>query len=74
MANTESLLLKRLSNYTGVSTTDIKALEEDAKFSFVDSLRLNELKDIARYFKVFNFNRFNDRCLNNTDGFAGEWF
>jgi hypothetical protein len=54
MANTESLLLKRLSNYTGVSTTDIKALEEDAKFAFVDSLRLNELKDIARYFKVFN--------------------
>ena len=54
MANTESLLLKRLSNYTGVSTTDIKALEEDAKFAFVDSLRLNELKDIARFFKVFN--------------------
>jgi hypothetical protein len=54
MATTESLLLKRLSNYTGVSTTDIKALEEDAKFAFVDSLRLNELKDIARFFKVFN--------------------
>ena len=60
MANTESLLLKRLSNYTGVSTTDIKSLEEDAKFAFVDSLRLNELKDIARYFKVFNFIRFNE--------------
>lgn len=46
------ILLQKLSTYSGENVNEIYALDDDGKLGLVRGLRVNDLKDIARYFKV----------------------
>lgn len=54
-ADTTKTLLQRLSAYSGQSLNEMHSLNEEEKLGLVRGLRVNDLKDIARYFKVFIF-------------------
>jgi hypothetical protein len=50
-----AILLQKLSDYSGKALSEIHSLNDEEKLGLVHGLRVNDLKDIARYFKVFIF-------------------
>ena len=54
-ADTTKNLLQKLSDYSGEALNEIYSLNDEEKLGLVHGLRINDLKDIARYFKVFIF-------------------